>query len=88
MEEHELYIADIDNDQIQFDRICLKDKAVADVIDLGKADHDFVELATKIKPIFIKKMGMLNDFYICIKNPTKIELGMLYINNSNYKKAF
>jgi hypothetical protein len=83
-----LYISGIDNDRIQFDRVCLKSKALADVIDLGKVDHDFLELASRIKPIFIKKMGMLNDFYICIKNQSEIMLGMLFVRNPNLKGAF
>jgi hypothetical protein len=83
-----LYISGIDNDRIQFDRVCIKSKALADVIDLGKFDHDFLELASRIKPIFIKKMGMLNDFYICIKNQSEITLGMLFVRNPNLKGAF
>jgi hypothetical protein len=38
LEEHELFIADMDNHQIKFDRVSLKDKALADMIDLGIAD--------------------------------------------------
>lgn len=83
-----MYISGIDNDRIKFERVCLKSKTLNDVIDLGKVDHDFLELASRIKPIFIKKMGMLNDFYICVKDRSNLMLGMLYVINPNSKGAF
>lgn len=40
------------------------------------------------QPIFLEKVGLLNDFYVWKRNEKRVELGMLYQNGADSKRKY
>ena len=75
LNEHLLYVSFEENSELLFEKIDILANSLTEVLNLGECNFDNPLIK---KPIFINKMGVLENLYIWGKSIDSIDLGMFY----------
>ena len=88
LKDNELFVSKEEEGRLVFDRIDLEAKEVVSTIDMGPMEGLEMEFVKKYPPIFAKKLGVMNDFYILPRTGECLELGVLYKDQEGAMKTF